>query len=333
MKPRVSVLIATWNRAEFLKTAIESVLSQRFGDFELVIGDNASTDETESLVRGYAGRDPRIRYTINASNVGAVGNWILCHQRANPETDYWVILPSDDWWSPDLLARLVAAGDANPTAGLIHCDAYRTAADGAILNRFSDLWDRPPPAGLHRAIGLLLRGNYFCAPAVLVKREVQERLNPRAEIFDRTYPLTHDYHFYLRMLCRGSDACYEAEPLVYFRKHDGAMTMPANLVPRLQEEVRILSDGLDGVAPTWLEPERQAALQERAARLGFELLRLDQADQAVQPLLTARQALAAPRLDLAVARAISALPVPAGLRGGLWRTTIAAALALRMVRT
>ena len=70
-RPRVSVGMPVYNGQRFLPQAIESILSQTFTDFELIIADNASTDDTEELSRAYVRRDRRVRYFRNETNIGA----------------------------------------------------------------------------------------------------------------------------------------------------------------------------------------------------------------------------------------------------------------------
>jgi glycosyltransferase involved in cell wall biosynthesis len=72
--PAVSVLLTSYNRERYIAEAIESVLCQSFEDFELVISDNRSTDRTLEIVQDYAKRDPRIRVSLNESNIGQFGN-------------------------------------------------------------------------------------------------------------------------------------------------------------------------------------------------------------------------------------------------------------------
>ena len=67
----ISVGMPVYNGERYLASAIESVLAQTFDDFELLIADNASTDDTEAICRDFASRDPRIRYTRHAENIGA----------------------------------------------------------------------------------------------------------------------------------------------------------------------------------------------------------------------------------------------------------------------
>ena len=329
MTPRVSVLLATWNRARFLPDALDAVLAQTMPDFEIVVSDNASNDDTEELMRGYAERDARVRYFRNESNVGLTRNFNLCYARA-VEAPFWVCLPSDDHWDPTYLERTLAIMDAEQDVALVHTDAYRTDADGRILNRWADLWSELPPPGRHRALRELIRSCYICYPTALARRAAVERLYPRpaGELFDTRFTHVMDWSLYLQLLARGGLAYYLNEPLAYFRKHEGALTMPANMVPRLREEIRLLGEGFAPVCPHELELSRRRAIQERAANLGFNLLQSGAADEAVGALETARRS-GQPRLDVMVASAISGLPVPSPIRSRLWRVTYGTSTVVR----
>lgn len=329
MTPRVSILVATWNRARFLPDALDGALAQTMPDFEIIVSDNASTDDTEELVRGYAARDPRVRYFRNESNVGITRNFNLAYARAS-KAPFWVCLPSDDRWDPTYLERTLAVMDAEPDVALVHTDAYRTDPTGRILNRWADLWAELPPPGQHRALRELIRGCYICYPTAIARRSTVERLHPRPadELWDPGYSHAMDWSLYLQLLARGVQAYYLNEPLAYFRKHDGALTMPANIVPRLREEIRLLEEGFAPVCPPELERARRRAVQERAANLGFKLLQAGAADEAGEALETARQS-GQPRLDVMVASAISSLPVPPPVRSGLWRFTYGTSTAVR----
>src|SRR3954470_1068595 len=74
-RPRVSIGLPVYNGQRFLAPAVSSLLAQTFADFELVICDNASTDDTEAICRRFAERDPRVRYHRNEQNVGAAPNF------------------------------------------------------------------------------------------------------------------------------------------------------------------------------------------------------------------------------------------------------------------
>src|SRR6478735_5455523 len=81
----VSVCLTTYNRASLLPGTLDSILAQRFADFELIIGDDCSTDGTEELCRAYARRDSRVRYVRNERNLRMPGNLNSALQRATGE--------------------------------------------------------------------------------------------------------------------------------------------------------------------------------------------------------------------------------------------------------
>src|ERR1051326_2476159 len=103
--PKVSICIPTYNSAKYLPQAIESVLQQDFTDFELIICDDASTDETPRLCRSL--NDLRIRYIRFEENVGQAGNFNRCFQAARG--DILTLLSADDYFLPGLLLNRVTA--------------------------------------------------------------------------------------------------------------------------------------------------------------------------------------------------------------------------------
>lgn len=114
--PTVSVGMPVYNGADYLAQAIESVLHQTYGDFELLIQDNASTDETAEICRAYAAQDARIDYARNPDNVGAINNFNLVFQRARGRYFKWAA--HDDLCAPEFLERCVAVLDDRPAVVL-----------------------------------------------------------------------------------------------------------------------------------------------------------------------------------------------------------------------
>ena len=74
-KPRISIGMPVFNGEKFIAETLDSLLTQTYSDFELIISDNASTDNTEQICRKYASKDPRINYFRNKSNFGAAKNY------------------------------------------------------------------------------------------------------------------------------------------------------------------------------------------------------------------------------------------------------------------
>ena len=121
MTPRASIGIPVFNGATTVGRAIESVLGQTLADFELLVSDNASTDMTEAVCRGYAGRDPRIRYTRHPKPISPLDNFYTVLEGAR--APYFMWLAADDYVLPRLLEQALSVLDARPD---VVCAAPRT---------------------------------------------------------------------------------------------------------------------------------------------------------------------------------------------------------------
>ena len=110
-QPLVTIAIPTFNRKEYLKQAIESVLEQSYKNIELVVSDNHSDDGTEELVIGYLKKHSNIRYFRQDENVGARLNWLNCVHAATGE--YCLILSDDDILELDAVEKMVRAFEEN----------------------------------------------------------------------------------------------------------------------------------------------------------------------------------------------------------------------------
>ena len=127
--PKVTVCLPTFNKARYLPAAIESVLTQEFHDYELLIVNDASTDGTSDAVLTF--RDSRIRYIRNPQNRGLVENWNYCLELA--QGDYAMVFHDDDVMLPGLLRREVEVLNANPKVVLVHAPAQAVDESGAVL--------------------------------------------------------------------------------------------------------------------------------------------------------------------------------------------------------
>ena len=107
-KPTVSIGMPVYNGVPFLNEALDSILAQTYRDFELVISDNASTDETESICRAYAASDPRIRYYRQQENLGAMPNFNRVCELSRGQYFKWAAC--DDVCSPTASRAAVGAG-------------------------------------------------------------------------------------------------------------------------------------------------------------------------------------------------------------------------------
>lgn len=111
--PKVSIVLPTYNRAKFIGKAIESVVMQSFRDWELIISDDASIDETPVIVRAWQEKDSRIHYRKNESNVGIARN--INQGIRGAQGELIALIDDDDSWIPkDKLEKQIAFLDSHP---------------------------------------------------------------------------------------------------------------------------------------------------------------------------------------------------------------------------
>lgn len=121
--PFVSVVTPFYNSADFLDRCIESVRAQRYPAFEYLLVDNQSTDESPRIAERHAQADGRIRVIRTERFVGQVENYNGALARVGAEARYVKLVQADDEIFPECLERMVAVGEAHPTAGIV--SAYR----------------------------------------------------------------------------------------------------------------------------------------------------------------------------------------------------------------
>ena len=116
--PRLSIGLPVYNGEKYLAESIDALLGQTYEDFELIISDNASTDETAGICRSYIKQDSRIRYIYQPRNIGAAPNHNILLREASGELFKWAA--ADDIYAPDLLKCCVEALDEYPDIVLAH---------------------------------------------------------------------------------------------------------------------------------------------------------------------------------------------------------------------
>jgi len=115
---RVSIAIPVRNGEKYLAQTIDSLIGQSYGDFDLIIVDNQSTDATEEIARDYVSRDDRLRYHRHSENVGLIANYNIAFSLTEGELFKWCA--ADDLCEPDYLRLCIDAMDAHPEAVLVY---------------------------------------------------------------------------------------------------------------------------------------------------------------------------------------------------------------------
>jgi len=185
--PKISVIIPTCNRAEYLPLAIASVLNQTFQDFELIVVDDASTNNPSELVESF--HDDRIKFFRHEARKG--GSAARNTGIVNSKCDYIAFLDDDDEWFPEKLARQMAALLASPSDVACVYTGYVTVdrSTGKTLGQMV-------PARKGDLSKHLLRSNCIGGTScVLVKRECFDKIG----LFDESLPSFQDYDLWIRI--------------------------------------------------------------------------------------------------------------------------------------
>lgn len=138
-KPKISVGMPVYNGEPYLEQAIQAVLDQTYGDFELIISDNASTDRTEQICRGFAAKDARIIYLRNKENIGAANNYNQLFYKSSGEYFRW--FNADDLCSKFLHERCLATMEANPDAVMCYGKTDIIDGQGNLIEHYDDNLD------------------------------------------------------------------------------------------------------------------------------------------------------------------------------------------------
>lgn len=212
--PRTSVVMPTYNRADYLGAAIQSVLDQTFDDFELIVVDDGSTDGTEDLLRQV--RDHRLR--ILRQEHGGISTAMNAGVRASTGS-YIARLDSDDLWWPEMLATMVSALDAQPEVGFVYAKAEGMDAKGRPTG------DERGRAIKYAADGFrsLLEGDCTCNITVVVRRDCFDRVG----LYDPSLQTSEDWDMWLRV-ARIYRLAFVDRVVARYRWHPGNITGKAS---------------------------------------------------------------------------------------------------------
>lgn len=215
--PKVSVCIPTFNNADFLRQAVESVLGQSDQDFEIVIVDNCSTDHTGILVEDLQKKnDGRIHFYKNDQNIGLTGNFNKCLKYA--QGAYIKFLCSDDVLLPECLEKMVAALDTHQSVTLV-CSGrliFNEADEKLGFKQYPSADDII--RGSNVITKCLFGKNYIGEPTAVMFRKKDLTGDFREDL-----PQLMDMEMWFRLLEQGDLLCI-GTPLCAVRVHSGQVT-------------------------------------------------------------------------------------------------------------
>ena len=234
MKPKVSIIIPTYNRAHYIGESVDSILAQTFKDYEIIVVDDGSTDNTREVLKKYGDKVQYV-YQNNAGPPAAMNTGV---RKAKGE--YYLILGDDDALMPDMVERQVEVLDKNPDAAFVCSGIHFVDADGEIYKTSRDGRAR------ERSFKSLLFDNFVWHLTALVRRSVSEEMGH----FDETLLTTHDHDLWIRMAIKYRFE-YTDLPLAKFRRHPGNYSKTLGL--HLKDHLTILNKPVVRERLTFLE--------------------------------------------------------------------------------
>jgi glycosyltransferase involved in cell wall biosynthesis len=244
--PKVSVIIPTHNRAHFLRGAILSVLNQTFQDFEIIVVDDASTDNTSEVVAAF--NDERIRFLRHDTNKGgsaARNTGIL-----NSQCDYIAFLDDDDEWLPEKLGKQMDILLASPpdVGGVYTGYVMVDRASGRVIDQ------RLPTKRGDLSKDLLISNCIGGTSSVLLRKNCLQKVG----LFDENLPRSQDFDLWLR-IANVFLFEYVPEPLYKYYIHEN----------RISTNLDVLSRGLEIVAKKYKDlPLSKTAYSKEYMSLG-----------------------------------------------------------------
>jgi glycosyltransferase involved in cell wall biosynthesis len=210
--PKVSVIIPTYNRAHLIDKAIKSVLNQTYQDYEIIVVDNASTDNTKEVVKGF--NNFKIRYIYYCDNRGSSVARNIGIRASHGE--YIALLDSDDEWLPEKLDRQVEVlQNESPEVGVVYSDVLYIDENSKNMNR--KLRNPKKEGYIYED---LLGGNCVGTPsALLIKKECFHRFG----LFDDLLKYHEDWDMWIR-IAKYYRFVFIEVPLVKYRLHSNRIS-------------------------------------------------------------------------------------------------------------
>lgn len=235
--PKISVVFTSYNHKEYLKQAIDSLLTQTFRDFELIIIDDCSTDGSQEILREYAKIDERVRLTINKKNSGSYV--YSTNQGASMAVAPYIIFAQcDDYADPQQIEKLVAAIDTHNVDVVFSCSRLIDEKGGILgydydgrEKLFKAKYAQDSVIEKHDAQKLLLKSCIVPnLSAALIKKSLFDKLGGLSSQF----LVLADWDFWLKASIY-TDFFYIREPLNNFRQHSTTIRSAIKMKKQINE--------------------------------------------------------------------------------------------------
>jgi len=225
--PKVSVVIPTYNSAALVREAIQSALNQTYSDFEVIVVDDGSRDNTESVVRSFGDKVCYVKQDNRGA--GAARN----HGIIRSQGKYVAFLDADDLWLPGKLAEQIPLLDRDPEIGLVYSDWAVVAEKGKAEPSY--LTNRPAVSGY--VFDELVQWGFILTSGTVVRRSCLDDVG----CFDESLSIAQDFDLWIRICYRWKIALVN-KPLVIKRNRDGNLS--SNLLKTAAERIVLFEKAL-----------------------------------------------------------------------------------------
>lgn len=217
MSPHVSFVVPCYKLAHLLPECIHSILSQTYGDFEIIIMDDCSPDNTPEVARSFG--DPRVMHVRNETNLRHLANYNKGVELARGKY-VWLISADDRLRKTYVLEKYVSLLDEHPEVGYAFCPAINleNGAETELL-QYSSHGDQDTIFKGASFLNRLLEFNCVVAASALARKECYEKIS----LFPLDMPYAGDWYLWC-VFAMHYDVAYFAEPMVNYRQHTQSMT-------------------------------------------------------------------------------------------------------------
>lgn len=237
--PTFSIIIPIYNQAHFLPQTVESVLAQTYTDYELILINDGSTDNTAEVIQQYTAQAT----TIWQENQGLAGARNTGIRAATGK--FIAFLDSDDLWQPNHLATIASLIEHHPQADMFHTGWCYIDASGTILPQAPNAFIVPS----EQAYPAMLRGNFLNGSSYVARKKALVE----AGFFDVSFRRLQDWELWLRMLSKGAVLVGSPACLVHYRLHGSSLSVdPAG---GQQAAQAIATKQVGPPAPPWTPPQ------------------------------------------------------------------------------
>ncbi|HKO60326.1 MAG TPA: glycosyltransferase [Pyrinomonadaceae bacterium] len=239
--PKISVVLPVYNGERYLKLSIDSVLGQSFTDFEFIIWDDGSTDNTSTILANYS--DPRIQVFSNERNLGLFTSLNKAIEKSNgPLIRLWA---QDDIMKPECLEREYEFVQRNPSVAMFYSQCITIDQNGQVVGEVSD---EGTPAVIEPQLAAQIMFYHGSITGNIANVTLKKSALHEAGLFREDLIVSGDFEMWVRLSERWPIG-FLKEPLVYLRSHEGQFSRRKGLFPTFMREDALILEKLTARLP------------------------------------------------------------------------------------